>query len=85
MLIRNSITPVSPTTWPTKGPAQWPFAQEISKVFGSLDEIIAWCKQELSGDWRWQLVEASTDKRPGRYIFYFSNEKDQLAFVMKWT
>ncbi len=59
-------------------------AQEISKPFGALEAVLAWCKQELVADWRWQLVEMSTDLRPGRYIFYFDNERDYLAFVLKW-
>lgn len=60
-------------------------ACEISKPFGSLETVLAWSKSELTQDWRWQLVELSSDTRPGRYIFYFDSERDYLAFVMKWS
>ena len=60
-------------------------AQEISKEFGVLESVLDWCKEELSAEWRWQLVEVSSDHRPGRYIFYFDSERDYLAFVMKWS
>ena len=59
-------------------------AREIHKPFGELDRVLAWCKTELIGEWRWQLVEVSTDKRPGRYIFYFDLERDYFAFTLYW-
>ena len=60
-------------------------AQEVIKPSGVLDDIIAWCKSECKQDWRWQLIEMSTDTRPGRYIFYFDSEQDYFAFYMKWS
>jgi hypothetical protein len=60
------------------------YAQEITKPWGGLEPILDWCKQELVADWRWQMVEMSTEQRPGRYIFYFDSERDYLAFVLKW-
>jgi hypothetical protein len=60
-------------------------AQEVIKPCGVLDDIIAWCKSECKQDWRWQLIEMSTDTRPGRYIFYFDGEQDYFAFYMKWS
>jgi hypothetical protein len=59
-------------------------AREIHKPFGELDRVLAWCKTELLDEWRWQLVEVSTDKRPGRYIFYFDSERDYFAFTLYW-
>lgn len=59
-------------------------ALEITKPFGGLDQVIAWAKSEMSGDWRWQVIEMSSDVRPGRYIFYFDSERDYLAFTLKW-
>ena len=59
-------------------------AREINKPFGALDRVLAWCKTELTGDWRWQLVDVSTDQRPGRYIFYFDDERDYFAFTLYW-
>jgi hypothetical protein len=60
-------------------------AQEIAKPFGVLERVLDWCKEELSAEWRWQLIEVSSDHRPGRYIFYFDSERDCLAFTMKWS
>jgi hypothetical protein len=60
------------------------YAREINKPFGELDRVLAWCKTELVGEWRWQLVDVSTDRRPGRYIFYFDSERDYFAFTLYW-
>ena len=60
-------------------------AQEISKEFGVIESVLDWCKQELLAEWRWQLIDVSSDSKPGRYIFYFDSERDYLAFVMKWS
>ena len=60
------------------------YAKEISKPWGGLDIVLAWCKTELTGEWRWQLVDVSSDIRPGRYIFYFDSDRDCCAFTMKW-
>ena len=61
------------------------FAKEIVKPFGVIEEVLAWCKSELRDEWRWQLVDVSSVTRPGRYIFYFDNDRDHFAFVMKWS
>ena len=61
------------------------YAIEIHKPYGSLDEVLKWCKSELDHDWRWQMVEMSTDLRPGRYIFYFDDNRDYFAFTLKWS
>jgi len=45
---------------------------------------LAWCKAGLDDEWRWQLLEISSDRTPGRYIFYFDSERDYLAFSMRW-
>jgi hypothetical protein len=60
------------------------FAREIVKPFGEIEHVLDWCKSELAGEWRWQLVDVSSDRKPGRYIFYFDDERDCLAFTMKW-
>jgi hypothetical protein len=59
------------------------FAYEIVKPFGAIEGILDWAKEELSGDWRWQLCQASSDRQPGRYIFYFDSERDYLSFILK--
>ena len=63
----------------------FPYAKEIEKPFGIIEQILDWCKDELLEEWRWQLIEVSNDHRPGRYCFFFDNERDYLAFVMKWS
>jgi hypothetical protein len=60
-------------------------AHEIVKPFGLIETVLNWCKSELRGDWRWQLLEMSSDIKPGRYCFFFDDERDYLAFVMKWA
>ena len=60
-------------------------AIEITKPFGVLESMLDWCKSELLAEWRWQLIDVSSDQRPGRYIFYFDSERDYLAFVLKWS
>ena len=65
--------------------ASFNHATEIVKPFGVLESVLDWCKSELQDDWRWQLVEMSSDIKPGRYIFYFDDERDYLAFVLKWS
>ena len=64
--------------------ASFSYAKEIAKPFGVLEHVLDWCKEELTSDWRWQLLEVSSDHRPGRYIFYFDSERDCLAFTLKW-
>lgn len=59
-------------------------AQAIEKKYGTLGDVLDWCKTELTDDWRWQMVEMSATDRPGRYIFYFDSERDCLAFTLKW-
>ena len=61
------------------------YSREIAKPFGKLDHVLDWCKTELVGDWRWQLVDVSSDRRPGRYVFYFDTERDFFAFVLQWS
>jgi|GEM_PF-4613456 len=60
-------------------------AIEINKPYRLIDTIIDWAKNETIGEWRWQLVELSSHQLPGRYIFYFDNERDYLAFMLKWS
>jgi hypothetical protein len=65
--------------------ASFRYAQEIARPFGQIDRIIEWCKTELVGDWRWQVVTTSSDRAPGRYIFYFDSDRDAAAFALFWS
>lgn len=60
-------------------------SREVAKPFGCLDKIIAWCKTEMVNDWRWELLDVSSDTRPGRYVFYFDSERDFVAFTLHWA
>ena len=60
------------------------YTKEITKPWGGIDRVIAWCKTEMQNDWRWQVIDTSSDIRPGRYIFYFDSDRDCCAFTLKW-
>lgn len=62
--------------------ASYTHACEVSH-HPQVEPIILWCKQNLDDTWRWQIVETSGNS-PGRYIFYFNNEKNYLAFLLRW-
>lgn len=64
--------------------ASFAFAREVRKPQGVLEPMLAWCRDQLQSDWRWQLVEMSSGHDAGRYIFYFDSEKDAVAFSLKW-
>jgi hypothetical protein len=63
----------------------FPYHREITKPFGEIDTVIAWSKNELTGAWRWRLVDPSSDIRPGRYEFFFDSDRDYCAFTLKWA
>lgn len=63
----------------------FPYSKEIFKPHGVIDNIISWSKDELIDEWRWQLIDVSSDQRPGRYIFYFDSDRDYCAFLLKWA
>ena len=59
-------------------------AKLIRKPFGVIEQVLEWCKHSLEDEWRWQLVELSSQNKDGEYIFYFDSEKDCISFLMKW-
>lgn len=65
--------------------SQYPHTIEIAKRLGKLDEVIAWSKQELEGEWRWRLDETGGADGLWKYHFFFKNERDMCAFTMKWA
>ena len=69
----------------TRLSASFDHAREIARPVGQIDRIIEWCKTELIGDWRWQVVTTSSDRAPGRYIFYFDSDRDAAAFALFWS
>ncbi len=62
----------------------FPYAREVFLNYGRVDEAIKWCQVECQCDWRWQIIDTSSDIRPGRYIFYFDSDQDCCAFALKW-
>lgn len=77
--------PVVQSEYHIRDKDSFPYAREIVKPFGTLDLVISWCKAELEGEWRWQVIDMSSDVRPGRYFFYFDSERDACAFALKWA
>lgn len=85
MLVRSKPKLKPPVSYNDRNKESFAHAKEITKSFGVIEQVIDWCKKELVAEWRWQLLEVSSDVRPGRYIFYFDSEKDCLAFTIKWS
>lgn len=63
----------------------FPHSCEITKPFGIIDQILVWCRSECQAEWRWELLSASTDIRPGHYRLYFDSDRDFSAFLLKWS
>ena len=61
------------------------YSREIQKPYGELEKVLEWCKDELYREWRWQLIETSGSNSPGRYCFYFDDELEFTAFLLKWS
>lgn len=80
-LIKKKKPSFEPKFWQSQD--AFSYAKEITKPFGAIESVLDWAKQELVGEWRWQLIEVSSERRPGRYIFYFNSERDYLAFILK--
>ena len=68
-----------------RGKDSFNFAREITKPYGEIERVLDWCKSAVSDEWRWQMIEMSTPAKMGRYIFYFDNERDCVAFCLKWA
>ena len=80
----TSARQLPPMTW-ERDRDSFNYAHEITKPFGVIESVLDWCKSELIGEFRWQLLEMSSDIKPGRYCFFFDDERDYLAFLMKWS
>ena len=81
---RQGDRKLTPVEW-IRDRASFHYAHEIEKSFGVIEHVLDWCKSEMAGDWRWQLIQTSSDRKPGRYCFFFDDERDYLAFLMKWS
>jgi hypothetical protein len=62
----------------------FPYKHVAYFPFGQLSSVLNWCKTELQGDWRWELLTNSTDLAPGKYAFYFDLDVDLSIFLLWW-
>jgi len=56
----------------------------IERASGEVDSVIAWCKTNFEDSWRWQICRSSSPTNPGHYAFFFNNNSDYMAFVLKY-
>jgi hypothetical protein len=60
------------------------YSASVALAFGQLEPVLAWCRAELVGEWRWEYQPRDP---PGKwqYRFYFDSERDCLAVILKWA
>ncbi len=60
------------------------YSSPVTLEFGQLEPVLAWCRTELVGEWRWEYYPCDA---PGKwqYRFYFDSERDCLAVTLKWA
>jgi hypothetical protein len=56
----------------------------IERNSGEVDSVILWCKTNFEDTWRWQICRSSSPRQPGHYTFFFNNNSDYMAFVLKY-
>lgn len=64
---------------------EYHYQVEIHQPYGVLDEVLAWCRESILGEWEWRLVVASGRANDGRYRFYFDSESDATVFTLRWA
>lgn len=57
------------------------YQANIGLPYGSLKNIIRWCRDNCIDEWGFQEVDDLAAYSPG-YIFYFENERDYVAFLV---
>jgi len=62
----------------------YPHAKTLVLPTGQIDEVVEWCKQELRSNWKWQILTSSSPNVPGAYSFFFNEDSDYFAFVLKY-
>jgi hypothetical protein len=68
----------------TKSEEGYTHAKTLYLPTGEIDTVVDWCKQELSPGWKWTILSSSTPKLPGAYAFFFSEDADFFAFLLKF-
>ncbi len=61
----------------------------INILYGDLKNMLEWCKQNCTGDWKYDQVGDSIDDYTYNaisgtmmYDFYFETDRDYFAFIM---
>jgi len=62
----------------------YPYAKTLYLPTGKIDAVVDWCKQELTPGWKWQILTSSSTDTPGVYSFFFHNDSDFFAFLLKY-
>tara|TARA_B100000497_G_C7496568_1_gene303520 strand:- start:140 stop:379 length:240 start_codon:yes stop_codon:yes gene_type:complete len=62
----------------------YPYAKTLYLPTGKIDAVVDWCKQELSPGWKWQILTSSSTDKPGVYAFFFLEDFDFFAFLLKY-
>ena len=57
------------------------FKTEIDIKFGQLAPIMHWCQSQCHCDWGYKMLD-NAGYHPGKYEFYFEDEKDYVNFIL---
>jgi hypothetical protein len=57
------------------------YKTEIDIKFGQLAPIMDWCQTQCTQNWGYKIVD-SAGFHPGKYEFYFEDEKDYVNFIL---
>ena len=60
------------------------YSASVALAFGQLEPVLAWCRAELVGEWRWEYHPRDAPDK-WQYRFYFDSERDCLAVILKWA
>ena len=60
------------------------YSASVALAFGQLEPVLAWCRAELVGEWRWEYHPHDALGK-WQYKFYFDSERDCLAVRLKWA
>lgn len=55
------------------------YKAKVTPPFGELGNLINWCKNNCTGDWRFM---EDPDDQWNSYIFFFDTDRDYTAFYL---
>ena len=64
------------------------YSASVALAFGQLEPVLAWCRAELVGEWRWEYYPRDAIGNcynKWQYRVYFDSERDCLAVTLKWA